>query len=183
MLIYFDAYEIFATLNSEKSDVEILQKYNELTSLPKVGQRQQAFRKASPFDKAQIWKAQIIYFLATARINKAQQDFFLEIVPLLSPKAFDLPLEKDGVRNEETRALDALEPKAKNLFSKEEAFVFFMGFGVNKMPSPQANFVEEPPIDLPPGGGIPTCECNCPLLFSLRVGGFAPRHLSRYSAI
>jgi hypothetical protein len=134
-----EAYLIFAGLNGAKEDVELLQKYENLTSLTTMGKRRQAFRDLSPAERSSLWKTQMIYYLATSKFNKEQQDFILEVISLSTPVAFDFPTIRDGVRNEETKTLDALEEKALTLFSKEEVAAYFMSFGIHKIPASSQN--------------------------------------------
>jgi hypothetical protein len=148
-----DAYQIFADMNGDKkADVALLQKYEELLMLPTLGQRKKFFREVSPLNRMTLWKAQMIYYLATSKLNRNQQDFILEVISLSTLKAFEFPTVEGEVKNHETKALDALEEKAFKLFSKEEVGAFFMSLGVHKIPKLNQN-VESQSME-------ETCDCN-----------------------
>ncbi len=89
-------------------------------------------KELTDFDKSDFWKAQMVYHLATAKLNKAQFEFIVETIPFLTVKAFDFPTVGGQLKNEETKALNSLESKALELFSREEAFAIFMGLGLHK---------------------------------------------------
>ena len=74
------------------------------------------------------------------------------MIPLLTVNAFDLPKISGQPENEETKAIKSLEPKILELFSKQEAFAIFMGYGHHKEVLADPDF--EPiisPLD---------CECR-----------------------
>lgn len=148
-----DAYTIFASLSGEKKDIELLQKYENLM-LFSFPSRKKTFRTLSPFEKSQIWKAQMVYFLATSKFSKTQIEFFPEIISLSTEKAFNLPSGKDDPKNDESKLLDSLEEKAFKLFSKEEVFIMFMSIGKAETISP----INSPTQDLAPA---PVSDCSC----------------------
>lgn len=147
-----EAYEIFANLNGEKIiEINLLTKYKEVLSLRTIGKRQQMFRDATTLEKSNIWKAQMIFHLATARLNKSQLEFIEGTIPLLTSNAFDLPTVEGQLMNEDTKALNLLKPKAFELFSKEEVFAIFMSLGIQEPIA--ARDIEYEPERRP-------CECN-----------------------
>ena len=147
-----EAYEIFATLNGEKDrEINLLRKYEEAISLPTMGKRQKLFREMSPTERSNFWRTQMVYYLSTSKLNKEQQNFILKFISLATPKALDLPTIKDGARNEETNALDALEEEAFRLFTKEEVAAIFMSFGIHKIPGSSQNELLPGPND---------CDCR-----------------------
>lgn len=128
------AYNIFATINGDTTyEIGILNKYETTISFPKMGARRTYFRNSSLIEKSEIWRTQMVFHLATSKLNKAQQNLILEIIYLSTPKAFELPEVENGVKNLDAIALDALETKAFELFSKEEVFALFMSFGSHKI--------------------------------------------------
>ncbi len=145
-----EAFNIFEGLNGDKAaDVAFLRKYEEKLALP-MDTRVQMIREASPAEKSDFWKAQLVYHLATAKLNKAQFEFILETIPLMTVKAFDFPKVSGQLENEETKVINSLEPKILELFSKEEAFAIFMGYGIHKV-------VAEPKSE----SAIPLGYCKC----------------------
>lgn len=153
-----EAYAIFASLSGEKDDINFLKKYESFISLATMGGRRNFFSESSPFEKSELWKAQMVNYLATTNFNKAQQEPVVEVISLSTPQAFSFPTIEGEDKNNETKALDALEAKANKLFSKEEVFAFFMSFGIHKI---------APPINVDiinTNHGIeperPNCDCN-----------------------
>jgi hypothetical protein len=151
-----EAYEIFASINNGKDDVTFLEKYLKVISLPTMAERQKIFREASPEDRSDIWKGQMVYFLGTYELNKNQQDFIVEIISLSTPKAFTFPSSEYEVRNVALQKLDALEKIAFKLFSKEEVFKMFMRLGEAEEISSQTKKSKPNSEGEPP----PSCFCN-----------------------
>lgn len=166
-----ETYEIFADLGGSSTDLEILQKYEEAISLPTMAQRQKLFRETTPLERSNLWKTQMIYYLATAKFNKAQQDFVLEVIALSTPRAFDFPRGGSASRNEETKTMDALETKAFNLFSKEEVFAFFMNLGIHKLPVSRADQTQGYVIEEPTPSSPCSCRWLCFGCFECKSGG------------
>lgn len=111
-------------MNGKKeADVALLTKYEEKLTLP-MNLRREALRKASPAERSDFWKAQMIYHLVTAKLSKEQFEFIAGTIPLLTVKAFDLPKTAGQTKNEETLALDSLESKALELFLKKSYLQF-----------------------------------------------------------
>ncbi|CAN5744108.1 hypothetical protein BH24ACI2_BH24ACI2_06540 [soil metagenome] len=121
-----EAFKIFVGINGDKTaDVAFLRKYEEKLAL-RMNIRRKMVREASPAEKSDFWKAQMVYHLATAKLSKAQFEFIVEMIPFLTVNAFDFPMNTEQPKNEETGILDSFEPKAFDLFSKEEVFAIFM---------------------------------------------------------
>jgi len=123
------AFEIFASIGGNEEDTKNLQKYQNTVSLPTMLKRRKSFRESMPADRSSLWKAQMAYYLATEKLSKPQQDFILEVITLSTIEAFDFPSVKGASKNDATKSLDALEPKAFKLFPKEDFFRFFMSLG------------------------------------------------------
>ncbi|CAN5430723.1 hypothetical protein BH20ACI1_BH20ACI1_09300 [soil metagenome] len=158
-----EAFKIFVGMNGDKAaDVEFLKKYEEKLALP-MNVRRKMIREASPAEKSDFWKAQMVYHLATAKLSKAQFEFIVEMIPMLTINAFDLPKVSGQPENEETKAIKSLEPKLLEHFSKEEAFAIFMGYGIHKEVSADPN-IERPPGPL-------DCECRTWCSYSEICGG------------
>ncbi len=135
-----EAFKIFEGLSGDKgADVAFLRKYEEKLTLP-MNIRRKMIREASPVEQSDFWKAQMVYHLTTAKLGKAQFEFIVEMIPLLTVNAFDLPKVSGQPENEETKTIKSLEPKILELFSKEEAFAIFMGFGIHKEVPTDSNF-------------------------------------------
>ncbi len=83
-------------------------------------------------------------------LSKAQFEFIVETIPLLTVNVFDFPKISGQPENEETKVINSLEPKILELFSKEEAFAIFMGLGIHKEVPADPN---RPPAPL-------YCECR-----------------------
>lgn len=146
-----EAFRIFEGISGDKAaDIVFLKKYEEKLTLP-MNIRRKTIREASPAEQSDFWKAQMVYHLATAKLSKAQLDVIVELIPLLTINALDLPKISGQPENEETNAIKSLEPKIIKLFSKEEAFAIFMGFGIHKEVPADPNLLPPGPLD---------CECR-----------------------
>lgn len=146
-----EAFSIFEGISGDKSaDIAFLKKYEEKLALP-MNVRGKTIREAAPAEKSDFWKAQMIYHLATAKLSKAQFEFIVETIPLLTDNAFDFPKVSGQLENEETKAIKSLEPKILELFSKEEAFAIFMGKGIHKVVPADPNLIPPGPL---------YCECR-----------------------
>lgn len=148
-----EAFKIFIGMSGDKtSDVEFLRKYEEMLVLP-MNIRRKTLREASPAEKSDFWKAQMVYHLATAKLRKAQFEFIAEMILLLTVNAFDFPGVSGQPESEEKKVINSLESKIYELFSKEEAFAIFMGLGIHK------EVLADPNVEsLAPGPLY--CECR-----------------------
>ncbi|CAN5778582.1 hypothetical protein BH20ACI4_BH20ACI4_04700 [soil metagenome] len=147
-----EAFKIFVGINGDKTaDVAFLRKYEEYLALP-MNIRKKMIRESSAAEKSDFWKAQMVYHLATAKLSKAQFEFIVETIPLLTVNAFDFPKVSGQSENEETKAINSLELKIFELFSQEEAFAIFMGYGLQKeVPAEPKSELVPPPL---------YCECR-----------------------
>lgn len=148
-----EAIEVFSGLSGEKeSDIALLKKYENILSLPSLSLRKRKLKEISSQERSDFWKAQMVYYIATAYISDVQREFIAKTIPYLIPRAFEIPLQKDVPLNDETKILDSLETEANNLFNKQEIFVIFMSVGLHKMVP--VNIVDN---SIPAPGD---CECN-----------------------
>jgi hypothetical protein len=146
-----EVFSIFVGINGDKAaDIAFLRKYEEKLALP-MNIRRKTMREVSPAEKSDFWKAQLVYHLVTAKLNKAQFEFIAETISLLTVNAFDFPKISGQPENEETKAIKSLEPKILELFSKEEAFAIFMGLGIHKEVPADPNLIPPGPLD---------CQCR-----------------------
>jgi hypothetical protein len=129
-------FEIFANMNEDRSsDIALLKKYEEVVSLPTVALRKSKIRESTPEVKSEFWKAQMIYYLATANINKAQREFIVKTIPFLTANAFDFPKDSSSTKNEETKLINSFEADILKTFTKAEAYVIFVGYGFQRQAS------------------------------------------------
>lgn len=140
-----DAFKMFFVgMNGDKTaDVAFLRKYEEKLALP-MNVRRKMILELLPAEKSDFWKAQLVYHLATAKLSKAQFEFIVETIPLLTDKAFDFPKVSGQAENEETKAIMSLEPKILELFSKQEAYAIFMAKGIHKVVPADPNLESAP---------------------------------------
>lgn len=158
-----EAFTIFVGLNGDKAaDVAFLKKYEENLALP-MNVRRKMIREASPTEKSDFWKAQMVYHLATAKLSKAQFEFIAETIPLLTVNALAFHKVSGQPENEETKAIKSLEPKILELFSKEEAFAIFEGYGIHK------EVPADPNLELAPGPLY--CQCRNWCGYDMICGG------------
>lgn len=127
-----EAYEIFGSLNGDKTaDIAFLRKYEQTISFP-MRERKKIIRAAAPSEKSDFWKTQLIYHLATARLSENQFLFITEVFPLMTSSAFNFPSIEGQNKNEDTKALEEFTSKASELFSDDEVFTIFMGYETHK---------------------------------------------------
>jgi hypothetical protein len=136
-------YSIFSSIDATKADIEMMQKYEDILLIPSMSLRRKNFRESSSLNKSLLWKSQLVYYLATSKLNKIQQDFFIEMISLSSQSAFDIPSRPNEIRNDDVKKMDALmdalEEKSFKLFTKEEIFSYFMSLGIHQLPKPNPN--------------------------------------------
>ena len=149
-----EAYEIFAGITGGTRDVELLQKYQEAVSSPKMTVRRKFFRESTPENRSEIWKAQMAYYLATKELNKNQQEFILKVISLTTPETFTFPSKKGEEKSNARKSFEALEEEALKLFTKEDMYTIFMSLGE---PERILSKGGEPEPDLAPGPR----DCGC----------------------
>ena len=139
----------------KNAEIALLQKYENFLELPTMNERRKFFRQSSPLVRSELWKAQMSLYLATTPLTKIQQEFFVEVISLSTPRAFAFPTIEGEEKNNETKLFDNLEIKAKKLFSREEVFAFFESFGIHRVAPPN----EDNPTSN--SNLIPINDCNC----------------------
>ncbi|HMS43788.1 MAG TPA: hypothetical protein PKE69_26395 [Pyrinomonadaceae bacterium] len=69
-------------------------------------------------DRVNIWKVQMAYHLSTGKFSKVQNEFISEWLTSLSPDTF--ASRANLTKEEEAKALNSLESKIFDVFTKEE---------------------------------------------------------------
>ncbi len=130
-------------MSNKNNEVALLQKYQDL--LKNGDSTRRKIAKEMPVsERVTIWKVQMAYHLATGKFSKVQNEFISEWLTSLSPETF--ASRANLTTEEEAKALQSLESKIFNVFTKEEGFAIFMTIGIQ----------DSIPDDLAPGG-----SCNC----------------------
>lgn len=144
-----EANDILAALFAKKDeDIALLQKYeNLLKNATKA--RKKIAREMPINDRVNIWKTQLVYHLATARLSKAQSEFIVEFLTTLSPAFFENAASL--TREESAKALEILDKKILSVFSRAEAYAIFEELGIQK----PVTDITEPNLLPAPG------ECDC----------------------
>jgi len=125
-----EAGDILAALFAKKDeDVVLLQKYENLLK-NETKARKKIVREMLVNDRVNIWKTQLVYHLATARLSKAQSEFIVEFLTTLSPAFFENAANL--TREESAKALEILDKKILSVFSKSEAYAIFEELGIQK---------------------------------------------------
>lgn len=124
-----EAFEIFERLGGNEEDIDFFQRYQNLVAIESLADRKNFVRQSSAISKSNYWKAQMVNSLASYELNKSQQNFILEVIPLLTSDAFAL---NDETKTSARITLNSLEKKAFELFSSEKVFMFFMNLGKEK---------------------------------------------------
>lgn len=131
-------------MSDKNTEVTLVQKYQDLLKSGDLTRKKIA--KEMPVDdRVNIWKVQLAYHLATGKFSKVQNEFISEWLISLSPETF--ASRANLTKEEEAKALESLESKIFNVFTKEEGFAIFMTIGI------QESIPEE---DLASQG-----SCNC----------------------
>lgn len=146
-------FEIFANMNENRSsDIALLKKYEEVVLLPTVALRKSKVRESTPEARSDFWKAQMVYYLATANISNAQREFIVKTIPFLTANAFDFPKDVSLPKNDETKLLASFEADILKNFTKAEAYVIFVGYGFQRPATESISTVENK--------NKPKCTCS-----------------------
>lgn len=144
-----EAGDILAALFSKKDeDVALLQKYENLLKNG-TKSRKKIVREMPVNDRVNIWKTQLVYHLATARLSKSQSEFIVEFLTTLSPAFFERAANLS--REESAKALEILDKKILSVFSRAEAYAIFEELGIQKPVNESREYIPET------GPG----ECDC----------------------
>lgn len=123
-----EAGDILAALFAKKDeDVALLQKYENLLKNGTKA-RKKIVREMPVNDRVNIWKTQLVYHLATARLSKAQSEFIVEFLTNLSPAFFEH--SANLTREESAKALAILDKKILSVFSRAEEYAIFEELGI-----------------------------------------------------
>ena len=138
-------------MTNKDEEVGLLQKYEEILSLP-MTERKEKIRNASPTEKSDFWKSQLVYHLAVSNFSQNQKLFIIGVIPLMSSSSFSLPLSEGQIKNEETRVVQNYMSRASEFFTKTEIYTVFMGYGIHKMIPDKSSTTEN--------RSIRHCDCN-----------------------
>lgn len=125
-----EAGDFVEPLNMNKAvEAALLQKYNDLLKNGVLARRKIA-KAMAVNDRVNIWKVQMAYHLATGKFSKAQNEFILEWLTSLSPETF--APRTNMTKEEEAKAVEAVESRIFSVFTKPEGFAVFMTIGIQK---------------------------------------------------
>lgn len=141
-----DAGDFVEGLNTNKDkEVVLVQNYQGLLKNG-MNARKSIVRELPMNDRANIWKTQLAYHLATGKFSKVQKEFIAETMTSLSET---LASRASMTQEEKDKAGETLQSNIFGLFTKEEGYAIFMTVGIQ-------NSIDEVPIDVKPA----TCDCN-----------------------
>lgn len=147
-----EVHDIFATMNGDKSkEIAILRKYENILSLP-IRERKKTVRELSPTEKNVFWKSQLIYYLATSDLSLTQKLFITEVISLMTDNSLNFPIVDGQPKNSETIAIETFISKGVEIFTREEFFTLFMGYGIHRTTTNKAVVANN---DL-----LRACDCN-----------------------
>lgn len=125
-----EAGDFIEPMNMEKeTEVALVQKYEDLLKFGMIARKKLA-REMPVNDRVNIWKVQMAYHLATGKFSKAQNEFILEWLTSLSPETF--APRTNMTKEEEAKAVEAVESRIFSVFTKPEGFAVFMTIGIQK---------------------------------------------------
>ena len=121
--------EIFGKVGFRKSQGELLQNYNEISTLP-MKQRKASFRNASARKKSEFWKTQLALYLAMhPELNDGQKEIILVAMSLVPPQWFEIPSDDPSWKVRVEEPLREFESRILAFFSKEEGARIFATLG------------------------------------------------------
>jgi hypothetical protein len=147
LFAYKDLGDFIEPMQTEKTtEVALLQGYEDLLKNGMIARRRIA--KDMPVnDRVNIWKVQLAYHLVTGKFSKVQNEFILDFLVTLSPTTFEHP--RFITKEEELKALEILDKKIQNVFSRSEQFAIFEEIGIQKIVTDVNEKLQQQP------------NCNC----------------------
>lgn len=114
----------------KNEEVALLQNYENLLKNG-MKARKKLVKEMPVNDRVNIWKTQLVYHLTTANLSQPQREFIVEFLMSISPATFVRPANE--TREENAKALEALDRKIQAVFSKAEEFAIFEELGIQKI--------------------------------------------------
>lgn len=142
-------------MTSKDKEIAVLQNYENLLKNG-MKARKKLVHEMPLNDRANIWKAQLVYHLTTANLSQPQRELILEFLTTLSPATFVHPVNE--TKEEATKATEILDKKIQSVFSKAEEFAIFEELGIQKIVT-DTQKKQGITINMLDGG--PWSFCNC----------------------
>jgi hypothetical protein len=146
-----EVFEVFGNLGGDKSDLEILNKYQTVISFNKA-ERDNFYKNSSSEDKKMMWKVKLAVSLATQDFDKSKQDFVLEGISLLGNELLYSSVPDSKIQI----VLDEFQKKALLLFPKEQVYKMFVSLFGN----PPVCSVDQKDLVLPTITQDYNCNCT-----------------------
>ncbi len=130
-----EGFEIFASLNGDENDIQLLKQYQTVTSAKYQVERRDSFRQLSNDGKSNTMKVHLALQMANRTFNKSQCEFIAEVLTLFSSEIYSY--KKGTVEwNQINISLNSIKDRSLNFFQKEIAVEVFASLG-GKTGSPE----------------------------------------------
>lgn len=118
------ATQLFAKINAEKTEDDILRLYFDLSALP-LRKRKVSFRNATSNQKSELWRTHLALWLVKRELNERQTNVILAALSLATSEHFEVPSNDPDWKTK----VRALEEQIATAFSLEEAVKIFATLG------------------------------------------------------
>lgn len=154
-----EAAEIFANLGGGTTEIELLQKYQDISAVSML-KRKNLFRDASAKDRSNLWRVHLALYLAKqSELSNEQREFLVDVISFATPELYQLLEDNSQTKAKVKSSAEWLLARALILFSRQEAAEIFTKLGgKDEQPNSVNNIIDE----LPPNTDIPaTPDCGC----------------------
>lgn len=136
--------EIFADLGGGTNEINLLQKYLDISALS-VHERME--RRVSANDKSDLWRIHLAFHLAKLPgLNTQQMEIILEFITIATPEVYDIPRNSSEWIIKVNGPVQLLTSRAREVFSRNEIAKIFSNLG-GKKPSSRDSITSKEIID------------------------------------
>lgn len=158
-----EASEIFGNLGGEVDEIKLLQNYQDISAFS-ISKRKAMFRNASAKDRSNLWRVHLALYLASQPdFSVEQKELLTDVISFITPELYQLiESDSESKTNVESSA-ELLTKRALVVFSRQEAAKIFTILGLgskNEQTNCESSLIDVVPIDVPPGGSRPDCNCH-----------------------
>ncbi|HEX8395897.1 MAG TPA: bacteriocin fulvocin C-related protein [Pyrinomonadaceae bacterium] len=123
-----EVFEIFASLGGDNTDIQLLEKYQQITAPIYQNERRGEFSKASAQEKSNIVRLHFASQIAKRFLNREQLNFISEAISIVSPEFYSaVKGTPEWAKNKVIQ--ESAKERTLNFFSKEDAFNIFASLG------------------------------------------------------
>lgn len=122
-------FEIFAAPGGETTEINLLQKYQEISALSAL-EMKETFKKFSAKDKSDLWRVHLALNLAKqSELNSRQRGIILEIIAFATPELYELARDSSEWTVKMKATVQLFTSRALEAFSKDKIAEIFINFG------------------------------------------------------